>query len=52
MSSAHHEREALNPFNLGGVHRARLKALEALDGLDALSCYLRLILKHSDTCTL
>ena len=30
MCSAHHEREARNLFNSAGVHRASLKALEAL----------------------
>ena len=51
MSSAHHERKhARNAFNSSGVHnRARLKALEALWILDALSCYSRLSLKNSDT---
>ena len=30
MCSAHHERKTRNPFNSNGVHRAHLKALEAL----------------------
>ena len=49
MSSAHDERKAQSPFNSGGVHRAGLKALEAAWFENTLSCYLRLILKDSDT---
>ena len=53
MCSAHHEREARNLFNSAGVHMQF--PLDMLEGsgsskdLDALSCYLGLILKHSDT---
>ena len=50
MSSAHHERKARNPFNSGGVLRPRpLKGTGSSVVLDALSCNLRLILKHSDS---
>ena len=44
---AHHEREARSPLRLGS--RTRVRALEALGVFDALSCYLSLIFKHSDT---
>ena len=30
MSSAHHERKAMDPYHSGGVHRAPLKVLEAI----------------------
>ena len=40
---AHHEREAQSPLRPGS------RALEALGGFDALSCYPSLIFKHSDT---
>ena len=46
-SAQYHEREARNLFNLAGIHRARLTRSSKI--LDALSCSLRLILKHSDT---
>ena len=50
MSSAHHERKARNTFNSGGVLRPRpLKGSGSSVVLDALSCNLRLILKHSDS---
>ena len=41
------ECEARSPVGLGC--RARLRALEALGVFYALSCYLSLIFKHSDT---
>ena len=44
---AHHERKARSPLRPGS--RTRLRALEALGTFDALSCYLSLIFKHSDT---
>ena len=44
---AHHEARSPNPLRQGS--RARLRALEALNGFDALLCYLSLIFKHSDT---
>ena len=44
---AHHERKAQSPLCLGS--RVRFRALEALGGFDALSCYLSLICMHSDT---
>ena len=44
---AHYEREARSPLQPGS--RARLWAPEALGVIDALSCYLSLILKHADT---
>ena len=44
---AHLECEAQSPLQPGS--RALKWALEALGGLDALSCYLSLIFKHSDT---
>ena len=49
MCSAHHKREDRNPFNSAGVHRARFIDTGSFKILDALLCYLRLILKHSDT---
>ena len=44
---AHPKREARSPLRPGS--RAHLRALEALGVFDALSCYLSLIFKHSDT---
>ena len=44
---AHHKREAQSPLRLGS--RVHLRALEALWIFDALSCYLSLIFKYSDT---
>ena len=41
-ANAYHEREARSPLRSGS--RARLRALEALGGFDALSCYMSLIL--------
>ena len=49
MRSAHHERKARNPFNSGGIHGVRLKSTGRIMVLNALSCYLGLIFKHSDT---
>ena len=42
-----HKREAWSPLRPGS--RARLRALGAPGGFDALSCYLSLIFKQSDT---
>ena len=44
---AHHKLEARSPLTPGS--RAHKWALEALGVFDALSCYLSLIFKHSDT---
>ena len=48
MCSAHHEREDRNPFNSTGLH-GPLIGTGSFKVLDALSCYLRLILRYSDT---
>ena len=44
---AHHKRKAQSPLRQGS--RALKRALEALRGFYALSCYLSIIFKHSDT---
>ena len=49
MSSANHENEARNPFNSFGVYIGPLIGIGSFKGLDALPCYLRLVLKHFDT---
>ena len=50
MCSAHHEREARNPFNSARVCIGpEVKGTGGSKNLDASSFYLRLILKHSDT---
>ena len=48
QKNAHHERQARNTSWPGSRARCGLKALEALVGFNALSCYLSLIFKHSD----
>ena len=51
MCSAHYEREAWSPFNSAGVHTVgpEVEGTVSSKVSDALSYYLRPILKHSDT---